>query len=176
MGYFMADADIFIGSVLDELNLRFAPPQKTDDKELYGGIHEMAEIQKEFGIFRKGRPLQNSLRALNLTPTNNTVRQRWLRLIEALAKHPSSRKGENGNEAIVNALLENFALATPLPVYFTSHDMDGKPVAESPVVISTGVRAVHYLEVDYLQISLPMQSKEAAERMRAQRASKDPLI
>ena len=170
MGFFMAHADILIPDLLNQLNLRFAPRQPDLGKEqLYGGIDEMAEIQKEFGIFKKGRPLQNSMRALNLLPADNAVRQRWLKLIEKLADHPSNRSGENGNEAIVNALLENFASAQPLPVFFTSHDMQGKPVKESPVLITHGARPVHYLEVDYLVISLPMQSKEAAARMRRKR-------
>lgn len=168
MGYFMAYADILIPSALEQLNLRFAPAQPdVAGERLYGGIDEMLEIQKEFGIFKKGRPLQQSMRALNLLPTNNAVRQRWLTLVEKLGKHPSSREGENGNEAIVNALLDNFASAKPLPVYFTSHDMQGKGAASSPVMITHGARPLHYLEVDYLVISLPMQSKEAAERARS---------
>lgn len=167
MGMFMAYADILIPRALDELNLRFAPPQPDVGSErLYGGMDEMVEIQKEFGIFKKGRPLHQSLRALNLLPTNNAVRQRWLTLIEKLGKHPSNREGESGSEAIVNALLENFASARPLPVFFTTHDMQGKGVGQSPVLITHGARPLHYLEVDFLVVSLPMQSKEAAERSR----------
>ena len=170
MGYFMGYADILIPDLLNQLNLRFAPRQPDLGQEsLYGGIDEMAEIQKEFGIFKKGRPLQASLRALNLLPTGNAVRQRWLRLIERLADHPSNHNGDNGNEAIVNALLDNFESGKPLPVFFTSHDMQGKQVKDSPVLIIHSARPVHYLEIDYLVISLPMQSKEAAARMREQR-------
>ena len=170
MGMFMAYADILIPDLLNQLNLRFAPRQpRLGDENMLGGIDEMAEIQKEFGIFKKGRPLQNSLRALNLLPTDNAVRQRWLTLIEKLAKHSSNQNGDNGNQAIVNALLDNFAAARPLPVFFTSHDMQGKPERDSPVLITHGSRPVHYLEVDYLVISLPMQSKEAAARMRQNR-------
>ena len=83
MGYFMAYADIQIPSLLDQLNQRFAPAQPDlGGESLYGGIAEMAEIQKEFAIFKKGRPLQQSMRALNLNAGNNAVRQRWLTLIE----------------------------------------------------------------------------------------------
>lgn len=171
MGYFMADADILIPSVLDEINLRFAPPQSSCSSELYGGIEEMIEIQKEFRIFKAGRPLKQSMRALTLLPCHNQARQRWLNLIDALSKHPSNRSGESGGEAIVNALLENFAQAKPLPVFFTTHDMNNKPVKDSPVLITVGARPVHYLEVDYLVISLPMQSRQAADRTREQRAS-----
>ena len=170
MGFFMSYADILIPDLLNQLNLRFAPQQpNVADERLYGGIEEMAEIQKEFRIFKKGRPLHRSMRALNLSPADNAVRQRWLRLIERLADHPSNRNGENGSEAIVNALLENFASSKPLPVYLTSHDMQGKPVQESRVLVTHGARPVHYLEVDYLVISLPMQSREAAARMREKR-------
>ena len=42
--------------------------------------------------------------------------------------------------------------------------MAGKKVADSQVLISRG-RPIHYLEQDYLVISLPMQSRQAAERM-----------
>lgn len=171
MGYFMAYADIQIPTLLDQLNQRFAPAQPdVGGENMYGGMAEMAEIQKEFGIFKKGRPLQQSMRALHLSAGNNAVRQRWLRLIEGLSKHPSNRDGENGGDAIVNALLENFAARQPLPVFFTSHDMQGKPVKDSPVLITSGARPLHYLETDYLVISLPMQSQQAAERMRAQPA------
>ncbi|QTD45173.1 hypothetical protein [Ottowia testudinis] len=168
MGYFMAYADTQIPTFLDQLNQRFAPAQPdVGGESMYGGIAEMAEIQKEFGIFKQGRPLRESMRALNLTAGNNAVRQRWLRLIEGLSKHPSNRDGERGDDAIVNALIENFSAKEPLPVFFTSHDMQGKQVDGSPVMITQGARPLHYLETDYLVISLPMQSKEAAERMRA---------
>ena len=166
MGFFMREHDIFIGTMLEQLNLRFAPepdcPDPRDD--LSGGIRLMAQLQKEFKLFKKGRTFAASARALNLMPYNRSVANRWLTLLAALAKHGSSRAGENGSEAIVNALIENLAQAQPLPVFFTSHDMAGKKVADSQVLISRG-RPIHYLEQDYLVISLPMQSRQAAELM-----------
>lgn len=166
MGYFMREHDIFIGSLLEQLNLRFAPepPCGNDKDELSGGIGEMAQLQKEFGLFRKDRSFATSVRALNLMTLNRSVANRWLTLLGALASHSSSRAGENGSEAVVNALIENLGQANPLPVYFTSHDMAGKSVADSQVQISRG-RPVHYLEQDYLVISLPMQSQQAAAKM-----------
>jgi hypothetical protein len=170
MGYFMREHDIFIGSLLEQLNLRFAPepaaPETGDN--LAGGIREMAELQKEFQIFKRGRPFATSVRALNLLAHNRSVSNRWLTLLGALAKHSSSRTGEDGSQAIVNALIENLSQADPLPVYFTSHDMAGKTVGESQVQISRD-RPVHYLEQDYLVISLPMQSRQAADRMNSRR-------
>ena len=166
MGYFMREHDIFIGSLLEQLNLRFAPdPANGDERgELCGGIGEMAQLQKEFGLFKKDRPFATSVRALNLMAHNRSVANRWLTLLAGLAKHSSSRAGENGSEAIVNALIENLAQPTPLPVYFTSHDMAGKSVADSQVQVSRG-RPIHYLEQDYLVISLPMQSQQASAKM-----------
>lgn len=170
MGFFMREHDIFIGSLLEQLNLRFAPEPVTPDSNdnLAGGIREMVELQKEFQIFKKGRPFATSVRALHLLAHNRSVANRWLTLLGALSKHSSSRAGENGSEAIVNALIENLSQADPLPVYFTSHDMGGKKVAESQVQISRG-RPIHYLEQEYLVISLPMQSQQAAERMNKSR-------
>ena len=57
MGYFMREHDIFIGTMLEQLNLRFAPepdcPDPRDD--LSGGIRLMAQLQKELKLFKKGR-------------------------------------------------------------------------------------------------------------------------
>ena len=47
MGYFMKEHDIYVGSLQEKLNLRFAPSLGT--KELHGGLDEMVELQKEFG-------------------------------------------------------------------------------------------------------------------------------
>ena len=168
MGWFMQEHDIYIGSMLDELNLRFAPSQGKDSH--FGGIEEMADLQKEFRIFKKGRSFRTSISVLNLGSRNNEVKNRWYALVEALAKHPSNVRGQNGDQAIVNALVKNLAATKPLPVFFTSHDMRG--AAENMQVrITHKHRAVHYLEQDYLTISLPMQSLQAAKAARSARGS-----
>jgi hypothetical protein len=168
MGWFMQEHDIYIGSMLDELNLRFAPSQGKDSH--FGGIEEMAELQKEFKIFKKGRSFRTSVGVLNLGARNNEVKNRWLNLVGALAKHPSNVKALNGDEAIVGAIAKNLAAAKPLPVFFTSHDMRGSD-ENAQVKVTHGHRAVHYLEQDYLTISLPMQSVQAANQARAARAA-----
>ena len=53
MGWFMKEHDIYIGSMLDELNLRFAPSQGLATHQ--GGIDEMVALQKEFKILKKER-------------------------------------------------------------------------------------------------------------------------
>jgi hypothetical protein len=160
MGWFMQEHDIYIGSILEELNLRFAPSQGKAGHE--GGIEEMVDLQKEFKIFKKGRPFRTSVALFNLGG-NNDVKNRWLALLGALKKHPSNVKGKNGDEAIVETLVKNLASKKPLPVYFTSHSMVGGGDA-AQVKISHGERAVHYLEQDYLTISLPMQSIQEAHK------------
>lgn len=169
MGWFMQEYDIYIGSMLDELNLRFAPSQGKESH--FGGIEEMTELQKEFRIFKKGRSFKTSIGVLNLGARNAEVKNRWLNLVGALAKHPSNVRGKNGDEAIVAALIKNLALKQPLPVFFTSHNMSG-PEENNQVMVLDKHRPVHYLEQDYLTVSLPMQSVQAANAMRAARATK----
>jgi hypothetical protein len=161
MGWFMQEHDIYIGSILEELNLRFAP--SPGGPAHFGGIDEMAQLQKEFKIFKRGRPLRTSVSVLNLGSRNNEVKNRWLEMLGALAKHPSNVKGKNGDEAIVDALVKNLAAKKPLPVYFTSHNMAGGG-EDAQVKITHGHRALHYLEQDYLTVSLPMQSVQAAKK------------
>ena len=58
MGLFMKEHDIYIGTMLDELNLRFAPSQGKDSH--FGGILEMVDLHKEFKLFKKGRTFKMS--------------------------------------------------------------------------------------------------------------------
>lgn len=168
MGWFMKENDIYIGSMLDELNLRFAPSQGLATH--HGGIEEMTALQKEFKILKKGRSFKTSVAALNLGARNNEVKNRWLDLVGALSKHASNVPKQDGDAAIVNALVKNLAAKAPLPVYFTSH-----PMQENAQVKITGKsRPVHYLEQDYLTVSLPMQSVQAANAARKAKAAAKP--
>ncbi|HSI53138.1 MAG: hypothetical protein ACAH21_10670 [Ramlibacter sp.] len=171
MGWFMKEHDIYIGSMLDELSLRFAPAQGKDGP--VGGIGEMAVLQKEFKIFKKGRPFSTSISVLNLASRNSETKSRWLALLGNLHKHPSSVAGQNGDVAIVNALIKNLAAKKPMPVFFTSHEMSGAKENEQ-VRITAKARPVHYLEQDYMVISLPMQSVQAAAKSRAAKAAGKP--
>ena len=165
MGWFMKEHDIYVGSMLDELNLRFAPSQGL--ATLHGGIDEMVALQKEFKILKKGRSFRTSAAALNLGARNNEVKNRWLDLLGSLAKYASNVPKQDGDVAIVNALVKNLAAKTPLPVYFTSHPMQ----ENAQVKITDKSRPVHYLEQDYLTVSLPMQSVQAANAARKTRAT-----
>lgn len=165
MGWFMKEHDIYIGSMLDALNLRFAPSQGLATH--HGGIDEMVALQKEFKILKKGRAFKTSVAALNLGAHNNEVKNRWLDLVGALSKHESNVAKQDGDAAIVNALVKNLAAKAPLPVYFTSHPMQ----ENAQVKITDKSRPVHYLEQDYLTVSLPMQSVQAANAARKVRTA-----
>lgn len=166
MGYFLKEHDIYVGTLFDELNVRFAPSQGKESH--YGGVEEMVALQKEFRIFKRGRSFKTSVAVLNIGAFNNDVKNRWHQYLEKLDSYDSNRKGQNGDVAIVSALIKNLAAANPLPVYFTSHDMRG--AAENRQVrVLENTRPVFYLEVDYLTISMPMQPERvgAAEVARA---------
>jgi len=154
MGFFMKHNDILIGSMLDQLNLRFAPPQGRE--KTYGGIAEMAALQKEFEIFKKGRPFATSVAVLNLAAYNNDAKNHWHDLLGTLLKHKSNRGKLNGDQAIVDALVKNLKSKTPLPVYFTSHDMRKGEEAKKVLITEKG-RPVFYIERDYLVVSFPMK-------------------
>lgn len=157
----MKHYDIYIGTMLDDLNLRFAPSQGQSTH--FGGVEEMAALQKEFKIFKEGRLFKTSCAALNLGARNNEARTLWHSLLANLHRHRSSEQGEDGDSAIVKALIQNLESAAPLPVYFTSHDMRGER-SNSEVKITAKSRPVHYLEQDYLTVSLPMQPASAVKK------------
>jgi len=159
MGFFMKHNDILIGSMLDELNVRFAPPQGKE--KTYGGIEEMAALQKEFVIFKKGRSFATSVSVLNMGAWNNDAKNHWHDLLGNLHRHKSNRGKLNGDEAIVDALVKNLKAKKPLPVYFTSHDMRRGGDSEK-VLITENERPVFYIERDYLVISLPMKPWDGA--------------
>ena len=156
MGWFMQKHDIYVGSILDELNLRFAPSQGSE--LLYGGVEEMVALQKEFKIFKEGRSFEASSAVLNIGSRNAEAKNGWLKYLGSLHQHPSNKGSKNGDVAIVQALKKNLASKAPLPVFFTSHDLQENEM----VKITEKGRPVHYLEQDYLVISLPMQSLQAA--------------
>ena len=72
----------------------------------------------------KKRSFKTSTAVLNLGARNNNVKSRWLNLLGALSKYKSNVPKQDGDVAIVNALVKNLAAKAPLPVYFTSHAIE----------------------------------------------------
>lgn len=162
MGDFMKEHDIYVGSLLDQLSLRFAPSQGKDTH--FGGIDEMVALQKEFKIFKKGRSFKTSVSALNIGGgVNNEAKNRLHEYFGNLSKHDSNIAKQNGDQAIVNALIKNLAAKDPLPVYFTYHDMRAEK-GNTRVLIGQG-RAVSYFTHDYLTVSFPTKPAAATKKI-----------
>ena len=157
MGQLMGENDVLIGSFLELANLRFAPRQGPEP-EWFGGIDEIVDLQREFQIFQAGRSFQKSAALLGLGGhANSMARAGWYSLLADLANLPSNRPGQNGDEAVVGAMLQNLASPTPLPVYFMAHD--SRPEGARQVIIEDKARPLFYIEQDYLTVSIPMKPR-----------------
>jgi len=150
MGAFMIEDDIYIGTFLDLFNVRFAPtpPFSITEKDFFfGGIDELAELQKEFKIFRPGRLFSRSAAILGLGGIYKAqAKNRWFRLLRSLPG--------NGDQQIADALVAHFMNKRPLPCYMMAHD--SRPKGENRVIIIENDTPLFYLEQEYLTISLPM--------------------
>lgn len=163
MGLFMKEHDIHVGGLLEQLNLRFGPSQGKDTH--FGGVEEMVALQKEFKIFKKGRSFRTSVAVLNIGGgANNEAKNRLYGYFQNLSKHDSNVPGQNGDVAIVNALIRNLASKAALPVYFTFHDMQAQK-GNTRVLITDKSRPVPYFQSDYLTISFPTKPYTAPKRV-----------
>jgi len=157
MGAIMKKFDCNIGTFLDMFNLRFCPCEGTGDVD-YGGIAEMAALQKEFEIFRTGRPFAQSCAVLGLCGlTNNQAKNLWLTLLGDLNSYESDKPGENGDQRIVNAMIANLAAQQPLPCYMRAHD--SRAADARKVIVLENDKPLFYVEQSYVTISLPMRPR-----------------
>lgn len=170
MGMFMQEHDVYVGTMLDELNLRFAPSHSA--KEQHGGIDEMVELQKEFGLFKEGRSFETSARSLHLGGSaNHEVKNRFFSYLKHLRREPSNVKGLNGDQAIVRAIVRNLESKKPLPVYFGHHDMRGDGDAKGVIIKEKG-RPLYYMSKDYLWISFPGQPVPDGKKAKSSKKKK----
>jgi hypothetical protein len=160
MGFLMKDDDIYIPSLLNLFNLRFGPAQGSWERSpLYGGILEIAALQREFQIFRVGRPFAQSAALLGLGGlTNNQTKNRWLELLTDLATYDSDEAGVNGDQRIVGALIANFNTESPKPCFMEAHD-SRKEDARRVFVRDNDTPLFYIEEPKYLTISLPMKPR-----------------
>jgi hypothetical protein len=158
MGRIMKEDDIFISGLFDLMNLRFGPSQGSE--EAFGGIDEMLYLQKEFQIFQRGRSLRDCVALLNLGGFwNARARNRWLKLIGELDRYESDEPGVNGNDRIMNMMVENLESRRPLPVLFQAHDSrseDGRRV-----VVRNASTGLFYMEQPHIVVSIPMLPRTA---------------
>lgn len=153
MGNLMKDDDTYIPSMLDLLNLRFAPGT---ERGITSSLREMVCLQKEFQIFQVNRSFRDSAAILNLGGLwNPRVRTRWYALLDWIGKKGSNIPGKNGNQAIVEVLIANLGSRAPKPVYFMAHpEKDDKRV-----LITSSSQPIFYITDDYITISFPMRPK-----------------
>jgi hypothetical protein len=154
MGMFLIEYDIYIGSFLEMLNLRFTPPQGATNG--IGGVEEMAELQGKFTIFAEGNTFRECVSVLGLGGLMNwEAKNRWFRLLDWLETVPSETT-EYGGPRIVSVIAENLASASPLPVHFTQHDM-----AQDPrVLVRRNDTPRFYFVERFITISLPMAPRK----------------
>lgn len=170
MGDFLKEHDIYVDSFINQLNLRFAPSQGL--RTHFGGMEELETLQKEFKIFKKGRSFRTSIAVLNIGGTQgNHAKNRLYDYFDNLKNHESNVSGQNGDVAVVNALLKNFAAKDPLPILFKYHDMRAEK-GNTRVLITPKERAVSYFPHDYLVVSFPTMQSKAAGKPAKSAASK----
>ena len=165
MGRIMKEDDLYISGLLDILNIRFGPSQGPG--ESYGGIPEMAALQREFKIFERGRSLKSCFAVLNLGGFWNTrAKNRWLELIDDLKSYPSDLPDEKGNDRIMNAIVANLESRRPVPMFFKAHDSYGPEGRR--VVVTRSPNAQFYVDKEHIVVSIPMRPREDES------AAKDP--
>jgi len=159
MGAFMKEHDVYVGSLQEMLNLRFAPTSTSGEQ--HGGLNEMVEMQKEFEIFRAGRTFDTSIAALNLSGMHNPeTKARFHRYLNSLRKVKSNVGAKSGDAAMVEAIIANLAAKKPLPVYFELHDLNASKDGNRVQITAKG-RPLFYMKQDYMIISLPLALDES---------------
>jgi hypothetical protein len=154
MGMFLKEYDIYIGSFLEMLNLRFAPRQISEDGA--GGVEEMTELQSKFHIFAEGRTFRECVSVLGLGGLGNwRAKNRWFKLLDWLEKVPSDTT-QYGGPRIVSVIADNLASANPSPMHFTQHDMAKEP----GVLVRFAAKPHFYFIESFIVISLPMAPRK----------------
>ncbi|TAM47791.1 MAG: hypothetical protein EPN61_04370 [Burkholderiaceae bacterium] len=154
MGFLLKEHDIYVGSLQEQLNLRFAPAM--GGKETFGGLDEMVALQKEFEVFKEGRRFVTSIAVLGLAgAANHETKNRFYDYLASLRGMKSNIAGQSGDVAIVKALVRNLSAKKPLPVYFMPHDVNAAK-DNNRVIITDKAKPLFYMKQDYLVISLPL--------------------
>lgn len=170
MGDLLKENDVHVESFTHQLNMRFAPPAGL--RTHHGGIEELAELQKEFKVFKKDRRLSKSMAVLNIGSTaGNGPKNVLYGYFDGLAKMGSNVPGLNGEQAVIDALLKNFASKNMLPVYFKYHDMSA-PHGDMRVLVTPKARPVSYYNPDFMVLSFPTAPQGATLNKPASSAKK----
>jgi hypothetical protein len=157
MGMMIEPHEIYLGSFFETFNLRFGPAQPGGDTPWQsGGIMEVAALQKEFDIFKKGRRFLESAALLGLGGLlGGPAKDRWIEYLTRLPRMQSDTPEMNGDERIVSAMIANLAEAQPMPCYMTAYD--GRTREPGLVLVGSGTPLFYLSSVQFLTISLPMR-------------------
>jgi len=153
MGRYLAD--IYVGGLLDQLNLRFGPNE---------AITEMLALQKEFDIFSDKHSLEHSFGLLNVAPVGSWANRRgWYRYLDSLRQRPSDRAGQNGHDRLISALKEHLEAGQPIPIHFSCH---GSQKDERVRFVRRLKQTLVYSTQEFVTISLPVTAIERDRRKR----------
>ncbi len=163
MGERIRPHEIYLGSFFDRFNQRFGPADIYNLTTAYhaGGIAEIAALQKQFTIFKPGRPFLESAALLGLGGTvSGPAKDRWIGYLAKLPKMQSDDPAQNGDERIVNALVANFRKRSPLPCFMQAYD--GRTRQPGLVVVDEAMPLFYLAPTKFLVISLPMRPDPAS--------------
>jgi hypothetical protein len=149
----IAISDFSTADILFQLNSRFGPGDP---------IGEMADIQKDFGVFSSDYSLKQAFRVLHIVPADFLERRAWFVFLELLKKYESDQDKVSGHDRIRSAYQDNLESKKPLPVYTTTHLM-----SEDKRVRVTRGQPIIYEKQYYVVISIPALPKEDGAAARA---------
>ncbi|WP_246739239.1 MULTISPECIES: hypothetical protein [Bradyrhizobium] len=153
MGMMIKDSTTL--DILVQLNRRFEAE----------ALHEMVELQREFGVFSLQHGLQQSFALLGIVPQDWTERRRWYRFLEHLRTYPSDLAGVNGHDRVIRAFKDDLECEKPLPVSIVCHS-----AAQDPrVTVAHGRPVVFSLETHVI-VSIPTTPGREARQNLAEEA------
>ena len=157
MGLVIDPHEVYFSTFFDRFNMRLGPPMM-DTRSVWhsGGIAEITALQREFEIFREGRPFLESAALLGLGGTvGGPAKDRWLEYLTKLPQMRSDMPDLTGDQRIVAALIQNLKRRSPLPCHMEAYD--GRTREPGLVLVTEGNPTFFLESVKFLTISLPMR-------------------
>lgn len=157
MGMLIAQHEGYFESFFQHFNSRFGPTEKGSGLVWrWGGIAEIAALQKQFQIFRPDRPFIESAALLGLGGlASGPAKDRWIEYLGRLSGMETNVPGVNGDQLIVKSLADNLEQKEPLPCFMEAHD--GRLREPGLVLVETGTPLFYLERTKFLVIKLPMR-------------------
>lgn len=157
MGVRVQFHEVYYGSFFEQFNMRFGPTETVQDPVWRsGGIAEIAALQRQFQVFRRDRPFVESAALLGLGGLiSGPAKDRWIDYLHRLPTMQSDDPKQNGDQRIVNALIENFEQTNPAPCFMQAHD--GRLSEPGRVMVDHASPMFLFEPAHFLTIRLPMR-------------------